>query len=214
MWQKYNSIFGHCQFLMIHSASSFQTDQNFNALMPLLARRSRAVVLLGMMGAGKSAMARQLAVLSGLGYVDADREIVRRAGMSIPRLFAEQGEAAFRALENQVITAQLERGAIFLALGGGAFINPVLRSLLLKKADCIYLDVPKEMLWRRISKNIAKRPMLDTDDPKATFEALYQQRAPMYAEAQMRVQVTSDHQMDTVILIRQVLWQYIEAEES
>ena len=193
--------------------SSPEIDQSFNALMPILARRDRPIALLGMMGAGKSTMARQLAGLAGLGYIDTDHEITKRAGMSIPKFFAEQGEAAFRALETTVITELCTRGAVFLALGGGAFINPALRTLLLEQTDCVFLDVPKEMLWGRVGQRISKRPMLNTDDPRATFEELYAQRAPIYAEAPIRIRVTSNHQMDTVILVKEALWAHIESEK-
>ena len=193
---------------------STEIDRSFNALMPILAARDRPVALLGMMGAGKSTITRQLAALSGLGYIDSDREINKRleaeSGMQIPRFFAEYGEAVFRAIELESIQKTLTQGAMFLALGGGAFINPTVRSLLLEQADCVYLDVPKEILWGRIRHRISKRPMLDTDNPRATFDVLYQQRAPIYAEAPIHVRVHSNHQMDTVTLVKKALWTHIE----
>lgn len=194
--------------------SSTEIDRSFNALMPILAVRDRPVALLGMMGAGKSTITRQLASLSGLGYIDSDREISKRLeaefGMNIPLFFADHGEAAFRTIERECIQKTLKQGAMFLALGGGAFINPTVRSVLLKRADCVYLDVPKEILWKRISHRISKRPMLDTDNPRATFDALYQQRAPIYAQAPIHVQVTTNHQMDTVALVKKALWAHIK----
>ena len=200
------------------TSSCSETDRSFNALMPILARRNRPIALLGMMGAGKSTMARQVAGLLGMGYADADREInkwtIRNTGMDIPYFFAEYGEDTFRKIETEIITEQLEHGAQFLALGGGAFINPHLRTLLLEKADCVYLDVPKEILWGRIKHQIAKRPMLDTDDPRATFDALYTARAPIYAEAPIHVHVTSNQQIDTLMLVKEALWTHVECDLS
>ncbi|NQY82444.1 MAG: shikimate kinase [Alphaproteobacteria bacterium] len=194
--------------------STLDGDHTFAALLPALVRRGRPIALVGMMGAGKSALSRQLSVLSGLGYQDTDCVIEKRLGMSIAHFFAKEGEAAFRAIESEIIGEILQRGAAILALGGGTFISPDLRQCLLREADCIFLDVPPDQLWSRVKGRLSKRPMIDKDDPRATFDALYQQRVPIYAEAPIHVAWQSEHLINTALHVKQALWAYLQAEAS
>jgi shikimate kinase len=146
----------------------------------------RAVVLVGMMGAGKSSIGRRLAAELGIPFVDADTEIEKAAGMSIPDMFQSKGEAYFRAGEARVIARLLDCGAQVLATGGGAFMNPQTRALVHEKGISIWLKADIDVLLRRIKRR-NDRPLLKTDDPAATLAQLMQQRDPVYAEADLTI---------------------------
>lgn len=146
----------------------------------------RSIVLVGMMGAGKSSVGRRLATSAGLPFVDADNEIEAAAGMSIPEIFAAHGEAAFRSGEARVIARLLDGGPMVLATGGGAFMNAETRAALRAKAVTIWLKADFNVLWRRVKRR-SDRPLLKTADPAATLLQLMQQREPIYAEADITI---------------------------
>lgn len=146
----------------------------------------RSIVLVGMMGAGKSSIGRRLATRLGLTFVDADSEIEERAGMTIPELFEKYGEAYFRAGEARVIARLLEGGPRVLATGGGAFMNSNTRELIRAKAVSVWLRAEFDLLLRRIKRR-NDRPLLKTDDPAARLKALIEERYPVYAEADLTV---------------------------
>jgi shikimate kinase len=146
----------------------------------------RSLVLIGMMGAGKSSIGRKLAARLGLPFVDADAEIEQAAGMSIPDIFTKHGEPSFRAGEARVIARLLESGPQVLATGGGAFMNPETRTAIRAKAISVWLKAEYEVLLRRIKRR-SDRPMLQTDDPAETLKQLLEQRNPVYAEADLTV---------------------------
>src|SRR5579862_62164 len=123
---------------------------------------SRSIVLVGMMGVGKSSIGRRLAARLGVPFVDADAEIERAAGMSIAEIFARHGEAYFRGGEARVIARLLESGPQVLAAGGGAFINPETRGKIQTKGISIWLRAEFEVLVRRINKRKNDRPLLQT----------------------------------------------------
>jgi shikimate kinase len=148
---------------------------------------TRPVVLVGMMGAGKSSVGRRLAVRLGLPFTDADNEIEAAAGMAIPDIFQLHGEAAFRSGEARVIARLLESGAQVLATGGGAFMNPATRAFIRDKAVSIWLKAEFDVLMRRIRRR-TDRPMLQTDDPAATLKDLIALRYPVYAEADLTIE--------------------------
>jgi shikimate kinase len=148
----------------------------------------RSVVLVGMMGVGKSSIGRRLAVRLGIPFVDADTEIEKAAGMSICDIFARHGEADFRSGEARVIARLLEHGPQVLATGGGAFMNAATRSAIKAKGVSIWLAAEFEVLIRRIAKRKNERPMLQTDDPAATLRQLLVAREPIYALADLTVQ--------------------------
>ena len=131
----------------------------------------RSIVLIGMMGVGKSSIGRRLGSRLGVPFVDADTEIERAAGMSIADIFARHGEAAFRSGEARVIARLLNGGPQVLATGGGAVINEATRALIKERGVSIWLSAELDLLLRRISKRKAERPMLQTDDPAATLPA-------------------------------------------
>lgn len=146
----------------------------------------RSIVLVGMMGAGKSSVGRKLASKLALAFVDADAEIEAAAGMSIPDIFETRGEAEFRAGEARVIARLLETGPQVLATGGGAFMNSDTRAAIRAKGVSIWLRADFDVLMKRIKRR-SDRPMLKTDDPAATLRALIAQRYPVYAEADITI---------------------------
>jgi shikimate kinase len=137
---------------------------------------ARSVVLVGMMGAGKSSVGRRLATRLGLPFTDADNEIEAAAGMSIPEIFAAHGEAAFRSGEARVIARLLDGGPQVLATGGGAFMNADTRAAIRAKAVSVWLKAEFDVLMRRVKRR-SDRPLLKTADPAATLKALMETRA-------------------------------------
>ncbi len=162
------------------------------AALPVAAIRAalgrRSIVLVGMMGVGKSSIGRRLAARLGIPFVDADTEIEKAAGMSIPDIFARHGEADFRSGEARVIARLLETGPQVLATGGGAFMNEGTRAAIKTKGVSIWLSAEFDVLMRRISKRKNERPMLQTDDPAETLRQLLKVREPIYALADLTVQ--------------------------
>src|SRR5271157_4656819 len=149
---------------------------------------SRSIVLVGMMGVGKSSIGRRLAARLGVPFVDADAEIEKAAGMSIADIFARHGEGDFRGGEARVIARLLDGGPQVLATGGGAFMNPATRSVIQAKGISIWLSADVEVLMRRISKRRNERPLLQTADPAQTLRRLLAEREPIYAQADLIVQ--------------------------
>jgi shikimate kinase len=156
------------------------------AIRAALGRRS--VVLVGMMGVGKSSIGRRLAIRMEIPFVDADTEIEKAAGMSISDIFARHGEADFRSGEARVIARLLEAGRQVLATGGGAFMNEGTRAAIKTKGVSIWLSADFDVLMRRISKRKNERPMLQTDDPAETLRQLLRVREPVYALADLSMQ--------------------------
>jgi shikimate kinase len=156
------------------------------AILPRLGARS--IVLVGMMGVGKSSIGRRVAARLGVPFVDADMEIEKAAGTTIADIFARHGEASFRSGEARVIARLLDGGPQVLATGGGAVMNPETRAAIKAKGVSIWLNADADVLMRRISKRKHERPMLHTDDPLATLRALLVEREPAYAESDLTVQ--------------------------
>jgi shikimate kinase len=169
------------------------------AVVAALGRRS--IVLVGMMGAGKSSVGRRVALRLGIPFVDADTEIEKAAGMAITDIFAIRGEAEFRAGEARVILRLLEGGPQVLATGGGAFINPDTRAAIAAKGVSIWLKAEPDVLMKRIKRR-QDRPLLHTADPAATLRKLLDEREPVYALADLTVQsreVTHDRIVDEIV---------------
>ena len=146
----------------------------------------RSVVLVGMMGAGKSTIGRRLAARLRLPFLDADIEIETAAGMSIPDIFETRGEPDFRDGEARVIARLLDGGPQVLATGGGAFMHPQSREAIRAKGISIWLKADYDVLMKRIKRR-SDRPMLKTEDPGETLRRLMQERDPVYAEADVTV---------------------------
>jgi shikimate kinase len=149
---------------------------------------SRSIVLVGMMGVGKSSIGRRLAARLGVPFVDADSEIEKAAGMNIADIFARHGEDYFRSGEARVIARLLDGGPQVLATGGGAVMNADTRVAIKAKGVSIWLNAELDVLMRRINKRKNDRPMLQTADPAATLRELLVAREPAYAQADLTVQ--------------------------
>jgi shikimate kinase len=161
---------------------------------------ARSVVLVGMMGAGKSSVGKRLARRLGLPFADADIEIETAAGMSIPEIFAHHGEPAFRDGERRVIARLLESGPLVLATGGGAFMNPETRARIAAHGVSVWLKADLEVLLRRVRRR-DDRPLLKSD-PEATLTRLIDERYPVYAEAAVIVhsrEVPHDTMVEEVV---------------
>lgn len=159
-------------------------------------RLRRSVVLVGMMGAGKTAVGKALAQRLGVEMRDSDAEIVASARLSIAEIFERFGEPFFREKETAVIERLLDGAPCILSTGGGAWMSPTNRDLLSARATVLWLQADLELLWNRV-KHKSTRPLLRTANPRATLAELYAQREPIYALAPHRVAVAPDWTVDT-----------------
>jgi len=146
----------------------------------------RPIVLVGLMGAGKSTVGRRLARRLGLPFVDSDDAIEDAAGYSAAEIFERYGEADFRDGERRLVARLIDGEVRVIATGGGAFVDPRTRKLLNEKAITVWLDAPVEILADRTGRRDT-RPLLRNGDPKATLERLAAERGPSYAEAHIHV---------------------------
>jgi len=144
-------------------------------------RTPSSIVLIGMMGAGKTTVGRMLASDIGFEFIDADRELEARSGVAIPTIFAIEGEAGFRRREAVVLDELSRRPGIVLATGGGAVLDAETRTRLHERGLVIYLRASADEVFRRTRRD-RSRPLLQGDDPRATIETLLAQREPLYAE--------------------------------
>ena len=148
---------------------------------------NRTIVLVGLMGAGKTSIGRRLADKMGLAFIDADTEIEKAAGKSIPDIFADHGEAHFRDGERRVIARLLENGKQVLATGGGAFMNEETRSAIKAHGLSVWLKADLDVLLKRVAKR-GGRPLLENRDPAEVLQNLINIRYPVYAEADITVE--------------------------
>lgn len=139
------------------------------------------IVLIGMMGAGKTTIGKELARRSGMRFVDCDHEIEARTGVKIPTIFEIEGEEGFRRRESQVIDELTSCDGLVIATGGGAVLDPGNRALLAERAVVIYLNVPPQVLWER-TRHDRNRPLLQVPNPRERIFALHRQRDPLYRE--------------------------------
>ena len=146
----------------------------------------RSIVLVGMMGAGKSTIGRRMAARLRLPFTDADNEIETAAGMSIPDIFETHGEPYFRDGEARVIARILDGGPIVLATGGGAFLREETRNRIRARAISIWLKADSDIIMRRVRRR-ADRPLLQTPDPVATINRLLSERDPVYQYADLTI---------------------------
>jgi shikimate kinase len=147
---------------------------------------TRSVVLVGMMGAGKSTIGRRLSARLGMPFLDADTEIEAAAGMSIPDIFESHGEPHFRDGEARVIARLLDSGPAVIATGGGAFMREETRGRVGAKAVSIWLRADADIIMRRVKRR-ADRPLLQTADPAATVGRLIEEREPVYQHADLTI---------------------------
>ena len=146
----------------------------------------RTIVLVGLMGAGKTCIGRDLAERLGLPFIDADQEIETAAGCSIEDIFSIYGESEFRAGERRVISRLLEGPVHVLATGGGAFMDADTREHILREATSIWLRADLDLLVSRVSRR-GDRPLLKDSDPRTILKALIEERYPVYADADITI---------------------------
>lgn len=169
---------------------------------------NRSIVLIGMMGVGKSTIGRRLGARLDLPFVDADEEIEKAADMSITDMFERYGEASFRDGERRVIGRLLEQPRQIIATGGGAFMNAETRAVILEHAIAIWLDADIDVLVERVSRREG-RPLLKGKDPREVLTALAAQRNPVYALAPIHIKSAAGPHDMTVERILKALekWQ-------
>ncbi len=173
----------------------------------------RTIALVGLMGAGKSAIGKRLANRLGLPFVDADDEIERAAGCSIAEIFEKYGEAEFRAGERRVIARLLERPPLVLSTGGGAYMDPETRDLMRSRALTVWLRAELDVLFERVRKR-GHRPLLRQGDPKEVLARLMNQRYPIYAQADIVVDSTAQPADRTTDQVLEAVRAHLEAEQA
>lgn len=161
--------------------------QSHSPLAASPAAAARPIVLVGLMGVGKSTVGRRLAARLGLAFVDADREIEAAAGLSIPEIFERFGEAHFRDGERRVIARLIDGRRKVVATGGGAFVQPDTRALILDRATAVWLDADLDTLAERVRRRPGTRPLLDGRDARAALAELAAVRNPLYAQAHVHI---------------------------
>lgn len=167
---------------MTEESPSLSRDQ----LASIAARLDRPLVLVGLMGVGKSTVGRRLANMLGRDFADADEEIEIAAQRSIPEIFEEFGEAYFRDGERRVIARLIEERHGIIATGGGAFVNDETRALILEQAVAVWIDCEIATLVERTGRR-NNRPLLKNGDPREILTRLYEERRPFYAQAPIHV---------------------------
>jgi shikimate kinase len=155
----------------------------------------KTVVLVGMMGAGKTAVGTALARQLGVQFRDSDEEIVRAANRSIAEIFERDGEAFFRARETEVIARLLRGTPCVLSTGGGAFLSDTNRRLVHDVGVSVWLRADLELLWQRV-RHKATRPLLRTANPRETLRELYERRQPFYAQADLVVESAAERSVE------------------
>ena len=188
------------------SASPPLTDPA--ALSAIAARITRPVVLVGLMGVGKSTVGRKLAAMLGRDFVDADDEIVKAAQRSIPEIFESFGEPYFRDGERRVIARLIDEGHGVIATGGGAFVDPQTRAAVLEKGIAVWIDCDIDTLVERTSRR-GNRPLLKQGNPREILTRLAQERAPFYGQAHIRVVSETGPHADTARAIIEAIDQWL-----
>ncbi|WP_430435983.1 shikimate kinase [Oceanibaculum nanhaiense] len=174
----------------------------------------RTIALVGLMGAGKSAVGRRLAAQMGLPFIDADTAIEEAAGCTIEEIFARHGEPEFRDGERRVIQRLLDSEPVHvLATGGGAFVNEQTRARLKQQAVTIWLRADLETLLERVAKR-SNRPLLKQGDPRMVLEKLIADRYPIYAEADIVVDTAPGPVEETVERVLNALTGFLDHESS
>jgi shikimate kinase len=175
------SLIGKMSDAILPNAASATHDAEVTA-----ALGQRSIVLVGMMGAGKSTIGRRLSARLGLPFLDADAEIELAHRLSIPDIFEKYGEPYFRDGEVRVIARLLESGPAVIATGGGAVMRQETRDRIREKAISIWLKASSDIIMRRVKRR-SDRPLLQTADPEATVERLIREREPVYGQADVTI---------------------------
>ena len=172
-------------------------------------RLDRPIVLVGLMGAGKSTVGRRLAKRLGLGFVDSDDAIGDAAGYSAAEVYEKYGEADFRDGERRLVARLMDGEVRVIATGGGAYVDPRTRQLLNERAITIWLDAPVSVLAERTGRRDT-RPLLRNDDRAGTLERLSEERGPAYAEAHIKVMSGDGAHKEVVDSILEALTAYLD----
>lgn len=174
-----------------------------------LARRiERPIVLVGLMGAGKSTVGQRLASLLNASFVDSDAAIEEAAQRTVAEIFEQFGEAHFRDGERRVIQRLIEEGHGVIATGGGAFVQVHTRALVLERAIAVWLDCDVETLVARTARKNT-RPLLKSGDPKQILARLHAERSPAYAEAPIRIAAGDAPHQQTALKILEAIEQWL-----
>ncbi len=160
----------------------------------------RTIALVGLMGVGKSTVGRRLAEALGRSFHDSDAEIEKAAGLSIADIFSIHGEVEFRRGERRVLERLLKQEPHVLATGGGAYLDPGTRALLRQRAVTVWLNADLETLWKRVSRRDT-RPLLREPDPKGVLRRLFNEREPIYSQADLSVRSIDGPHHQTVTAI-------------
>lgn len=177
-----------------HGAMTFADNQTGKQITPEI---TRPVVLVGMMGVGKTSIGKRLAARLGFDFVDADDEIEKASGLSIAEIFDKFGEDYFRDGERRVIARLIDGTPKIIATGGGAFVNPFTRALILERAISIWLDADVQVLAERVSRR-NHRPLLKGKDPIQVLTDLGNIRNPLYAAANLHIRSDTSPHVRTV----------------
>lgn len=173
----------------------------------------RTLVLVGLMGAGKTAVGKRVAARLGLSFIDADHEIEAAAGCTIPDIFERYGEPAFRDLERRVIARLMHDPVQVLSTGGGAFMDPQTRAVVAERGLSVWLKAELSVLAARTAKR-SNRPLLRQGDPKAVLEGLMERRHPIYALADMTVESRDGPVEETVDRVLAAIDAHLAAEAA
>ncbi|MGQ9510985.1 MAG: shikimate kinase [Thermaceae bacterium] len=160
------------------------------------------------MGVGKSRIGRELAQALVLHFIDLDRYIERRTGLSIPEIFRHLGEEAFREMEREAVDELVKKDYLVLALGGGTFVDPENRKKLLAKGPVVALWASPETILERVRRKPGQRPLLEGEEPLARIRRLLKEREAIYKEAHIHVQTEGRRPKDVVEEIIKGLWRY------
>lgn len=162
----------------------------------------KTIVMVGMMGAGKTAVGRALAQRLNVPFLDSDAEIEAAANMTVPEIFVRDGETFFREKESQVICRLLDEKRCVLSTGGGAYMSDKNRQMISERGIAVWLKADPEVLWSRV-KHKDTRPLLRTGNPRATLQEIYEARVPLYEMADLAVisdsQTSIDNMVDRVL---------------
>ncbi|MFQ3355107.1 MAG: shikimate kinase [Paracoccaceae bacterium] len=149
---------------------------------------TKPIILVGMMGSGKTAVGRELAHMLQVEFIDSDAEIEKAANMSIPEIFSRDGEAFFRKRETEVLRRIILGESKVMATGGGAFIGQINRKMILSFGVSVWLNADIGVLWERV-KNKKSRPLIMTEDPFSTLKGLHDEREQVYKQADISIEI-------------------------
>ncbi len=169
---------------------------NLRGTLPKLGGRlKKTVVMVGMMGAGKTAVGTALARMLAVPFLDSDEEIVRAANRSIAEIFERDGEPFFRARETEVLSRLLHGNPCILSTGGGAFLAETNRNLIAAHGVSVWLKADLDLLWQRV-RHKTTRPLLRTPTPRETLRTIYEARVPVYALADVTVEGSPSYSVE------------------